>query len=116
MLAQKAEHDALTGLMNRRAYDDLTTLLKNAVIMTDVSYDDRDVLEDKVHAMNRMLAHPEDSALPPVSLSVGAAFSDHGFRDDLFSLADHCLYSVKKSGGCGCQICRAEDEEHTETN
>lgn len=159
MLHYKAEHDPLTGIINRGAFDSLKQLLKIkqnpmglmiidvdkfkqvndgyghemgdrvlkkvaklladsfrstdhpariggdefAVILTDVSYDMKSVVAEKVEAMNEALLHPEDG-LPKVSLSVGVAFSRHGFEDDLYKKADSALYEVKENGRCGCRF------------
>ena len=51
--------------------------------------------------MNQQLKNPQDG-LPPVSLSAGIAFSEKGFRDDLYNQADEALYFVKEHGRCGC--------------
>lgn len=159
MLAQKAEHDPLTGLMNRGAFDDLKSMLREssmplalvildvdrfklvndnhgheigdralkkvasllthtfrvtdyvirlggdefAVIMTEIGWNNRSVLEEKVSVMNLFLQNPNDD-LPPISLSAGAAFSDRGFAEELFQQADQALYYVKEHGRCGCHI------------
>lgn len=157
MLRHKAEHDPLTGLINRGTFDQLRQVLKTrmtpvalliidvdkfklvndgyghemgdrilkkvaglletgfrstdypariggdefAVIMPELPRSKQDMLMEKVASMNQILLHPDNDE-PPVSLSVGGAFSENGFSDDLYNRADTALYHVKENGRCGC--------------
>lgn len=157
MLRKNAEYDALTGVMNRRAFEQIRNgLVKQpgsfslllvdvdqfktvndtyghevgdmalkkvaellndsfrssdfvariggdefAVIMMDVDESKRNMICNKIKEMNQKLQSGEEG-LPPLSLSVGAAFTDRGFYDALFNEADHALYLVKQNGRCGC--------------
>ena len=58
----------------------------------------------QVGVVNDRLLHPTGE-LPPVSVSVGAAFgkSDDDYRS-LLKRANQALYLVKESGRCGCEI------------
>ena len=59
---------------------------------------------NKINEANELLQHPKDD-LPPVSLSVGVAFSDReNPQGDIFKDADAALYRVKEAGRKGCQI------------
>ena len=155
MLRQKAEHDPLTGLANRAAFDSLKQILKGdvpmtlflidvdyfksvndtyghkvgdqvlikvasalqksfrlqdfvmriggdefAAVITHVTLNQRSVLDQKVNIIREFLSSTEDG-LPVVTLSIGAAFSENGFTDDLFNLADKALYHVKEHGRNG---------------
>ncbi|MCI8978018.1 MAG: GGDEF domain-containing protein [Lachnospiraceae bacterium] len=72
-----------------------------AIIIADVSPDLAPMIQSKIAAMNETLMNPSDS-LPKVSLSVGGAFSELGFTNDLYQRADMALYNVKEHGRCGC--------------
>ena len=75
-----------------------------AVIMTRVNSSMRQLVENKMIRANEMLQNPKDD-LPPVSLSVGVAFSDREDpQGDIFKDADTALYRVKEAGRNGCQI------------
>ena len=169
MLIQKAEHDPLTGIMNRSAYDKIQAALKDstlpvalalldvdqfkqvndrngheagdavlkavaaairrsfrpgdyvirmggdefAVILPEMERTHFVALEKKIALMNQFLQNPNED-LPPVSLSAGVAFSDHGFRDELYFQADQALYYTKEHGRCGCHA--FESESHPETS
>ena len=57
-----------------------------------------------MNRVNDILQHPKDD-LPPVSLSVGIAFSDReNPQGDIFSDADSTLYEVKEAGRRGCAV------------
>ena len=75
-----------------------------AVVMTRSNSSMSQLVINKIGHINNMLQHPKDD-LPPVSLSVGVAFSDrenpHG---DIFRDADSALYKVKEAGRKGCAI------------
>lgn len=159
LLRHKAEHDPLTGLINREAFGKIKEFLRIntgplalliidvdkfkgindgyghevgdqvlkkvasviedhfrakdypariggdefAVIVTDITLDMKDIILDKVKAMNEILTGPDDG-LPPVSLSIGGAFSSKGFVDELYVNADKALYNVKENGRCGCRF------------
>lgn len=74
-----------------------------AVIMTDVTKDQTEVIQNKIQIINDHLTRGVDG-LPKVSLSVGAAFSLEGFDQDLYKNADRALYQVKEQGRCGCSF------------
>lgn len=168
ILNYRAEHDALTGIINRGAFDRLKLLMKEkdgnlglmiidvdkfklvndgyghevgdkvlikvaklledsfrstdypariggdefAVILTDAGKNMQSVIEEKVRSMNEELQNPQDG-MPKVSLSVGVAFSEHGFEDDLYNRADAALYEVKENGRCGCRFYEEKQTEKT---
>lgn len=155
MLRQKAEHDPLTGLANRAAFDKLQQIMKTdnpltlflidvdyfknvndtyghkvgdqvlkkvatalqksfrsqdfvmriggdefAAVITNITLEQRFVFDQKAAIINKFLSGAEDG-LPTVTLSIGAAFSEHGFTDNLYTLADKALYHVKEHGRNG---------------
>lgn len=159
MLRYRAEHDPLTGIINRGGFEQLRSmfrikggalgllildvdkfklindgyghevgdqvlkkvagLLKDkfratdypariggdefAVILTDITENMNVVIMRKIKEINDLLMHPDDG-LPQVSLSVGGAFSENGFTNDLYNKADAALYIVKENGRCGCRF------------
>ena len=74
-----------------------------AVILTDMTANMSTVVMNKIKEINDSLMNPDDG-LPLVSLSVGGAFSENGFTDDLYNRADAALYVVKENGRCGCRF------------
>ena len=69
-----------------------------AVIMTDMNPSLQNAVQTKVDIVGAHLRDTEDG-LPPVTLSVGVAFSRQcGPEDDIFKLADSALYRVKTGG------------------
>ena len=75
-----------------------------AVVMTRSNSSMSQLVLNKMERINDLLQHPKDD-LPPVSLSVGVAFSDReNPQGDIFRDADTALYQVKKAGRKGCAI------------
>lgn len=156
MLRQKAERDALTGLLNRQSFEQLKERLRDpskklaflmidvdvfkaindnyghdvgdqalikvanlldenfrradyilriggdefAVIMEKMTVDKKQIIRDKINAINDILQHPQGD-FPKYSLSVGIAFSEEGFHEKLFQQTDTALYHTKENGRCG---------------
>jgi diguanylate cyclase (GGDEF)-like protein len=158
-LLKKAEYDALTGLLNRHAFEEICNLsyekhLQIALLLIDMDNfkfindnyghaggdvalqelsrilvetfrtDDyvariggdefvvilpncssgaANIIKQKILNVNEKLLNIKDN-IKPVSVSVGVAFSDEGFTEDLFKKADKALYIVKEKGKRGCEI------------
>ena len=74
------------------------------VVMTRVNSSMSQLVKSKISRANDLLLHPKDD-LPPVSLSVGVAFSDReNPQGDIFTDADTALYRVKQAGRNGFDI------------
>lgn len=72
-----------------------------AVLLSGITYDQRETIRKKIETINAALLAPDDN-LPPISISVGGAFSPAGYRDELYQQADSALYQVKEGGRNGC--------------
>lgn len=70
------------------------------IIMNGVDEESRKAIRHKINLINREMKDTSDG-LPPVSLSVGVAFSPKGYTDDLYKEADKALYAVKEHGRSG---------------
>lgn len=74
------------------------------IIMTRADSSMGNQVKSKFEQMNMMLQKPKGD-VPPVSLSVGVAFSDRENPEgDIFKDADTALYRVKNAGRCGCEV------------
>ena len=74
------------------------------VVMTRSNSTMQQLVRSKISRANDILMHPKDD-LPPVSLSVGVAFSDRkNPQNNIFDDADAALYRVKEGGRKGCAI------------
>lgn len=70
-----------------------------AVIMKQMDEKLRYVVESKIQRVREQLNATE--GLPPVTLSIGVAFSEKGNREDVYHKADLALYDVKERGRNG---------------
>ncbi|MGN1369309.1 MAG: diguanylate cyclase domain-containing protein [Aristaeellaceae bacterium] len=77
------------------------------VVMLNTTKEDAEGLKEKINQLNEKLQQPEDG-FPPLSLSVGASFSENGFHDELFQQADQAMYAVKRRGRCGFAVYRED--------
>lgn len=156
MLREKAELDALTGLLNRQSFEQLKEKLRGtskqialliidvdvfksindiyghevgdqalirtgnllkenfrtadyvlriggdefAVVMEKMKPDKKKSISEKIDKINWELQHPPKD-FPKYSVSVGIAFSENGYQDELFRQADQALYQTKENGRCG---------------
>ena len=71
------------------------------VILTGIKEFPRDLVEDKLKMINRILQNDHKEGAPELSVSIGVSFSDEGFTPGLFEQADSALYETKKRGRCG---------------
>jgi diguanylate cyclase (GGDEF)-like protein len=93
-----------TALTNRFRVSDCVARIGGdefAVLLRGTGAENGDAIRQKAEALNRDLTAPQDG-LPALSLSIGVAFSSHGYSRDLFNRADRALYTVKQNGRCGC--------------
>ena len=75
-----------------------------AIVMVDMTSDLQYTIKEKIDAANEELSNSKDD-LPPVSLSVGVAFSDReNPGESIFKDADKALYYVKEHGRHGCNF------------
>lgn len=75
-----------------------------AIIMVEMTSDLTYTIEEKIDFVNEQLKHPTGD-LPPVSISVGVAFTDRkDAGDSLFKDADTALYYTKEHGRAGYTI------------
>ena len=82
------------------------------VILPGVTADLANVVKTKISSLNNLLQNPI-SDFPKVSVSVGLAFSEHGYNDELFRHADEALYHMKGGKRKGCCV-YGEYEAHSE--
>lgn len=75
-----------------------------AVWLGELSQDSTEYIRKRIAAINDRLLHPGDG-IPPVTLSVGAAFSrsEDNYKS-LYKRAEKALYRVKTGGRCGCEV------------
>lgn len=84
------------------------------VVMLNMAREQAPQLAETIAQINSFLQQPDDG-LPPVSLSVGASFSETGFHDLLFQQADQAMYDVKRKGRCGFAVYQEPDPEAGES-
>lgn len=81
------------------------------VIMQKITPSEKDVLGDKINAINAELDKTDDKMPAKLSVSVGIAFSQFGFNEDLFAKTDKALYYTKEHGRKGYTFYHSKIEE-----
>ncbi len=72
-----------------------------AIFMIGITPNDKSIIKGKFDDLNRIL-QIEQEGFPTMSISVGVAFSQNGYSDELYKHADVALYQTKNNGRCGC--------------
>ncbi len=70
-----------------------------AVIMSNVTSKHKDIIGRKIENINTILQTPGENGCPPLSVSVGCAFSSSGYTNLMFTEADSRMYDAKNAGG-----------------
>ena len=89
-----------------RSADDICRLKADefVIIMTRMTAPMHTYVYEKISQVNAVLQQPQDE-LPPLSLSVGVAFSDRENPEgDIFQDADSALMRMKKMRNTGCSV------------
>ena len=89
-----------------RSADDICRLKADefVIIMTRMTAPMHPYVYEKISQVNAVLQQPQDE-LPPLSLSVGVAFSDRENPEgDIFQDADSALMRMKKMRNTGCSV------------
>jgi diguanylate cyclase (GGDEF)-like protein len=71
------------------------------VIMQMITPNDKGIIREKVDLINAELSKADDKMPAKLSVSVGIAFSQFGFNEDLFARCDKALYYTKEHGRKG---------------
>lgn len=71
------------------------------IIMPQTGPAEKNVIGGKIDVINRLLKNPEEEGFPAYSLSVGIAFSQKGYTEEIFKKADRAVYFTKEHGRCG---------------
>ena len=71
------------------------------IIMQKVTPNEKDIIRNKIDTINAELEKQDEAMPAKLSVSVGIAFSQFGFNEDLYSKADSALYYTKKHGRKG---------------
>ncbi len=82
-----------TDITSRIGGDEFT------VIMSGITESNTEVIIKKINLLNDTLKNPGTDDCPPMSLSVGCAFSHAGYNSHLFAVADEKMYEAKQAGG-----------------
>lgn len=80
-----------------------------AVIMVEVGEQHKNVISEKLRAIDMKLSNPSGKT-PPITLSIGIALSDRGNPgDSIYKDADSALYKVKENGRNGFRFYEGGD-------
>lgn len=74
-----------------------------AIISMKEEHMDEEIICKLIEEINVLLQSQKDG-MPKLSLSVGVAFSEFGYREELYQKADKALYLTKEKGRCGCTV------------
>ena len=112
-LEYSATHDALTGVYNRAAFDREYDRCRNdriggdefVIIMKNTGSAQSEDIKLKIDEINEELVKERRKGMPPISVSVGAAFWDReNPGPDILKDADKALLQMKQNGKVGCRI------------
>ncbi len=87
-----------TDITSRIGGDEFT------VIMSDTTHVHLETIQQKINQINEELMHPDTDDCPPISMSVGCAFSSQGYNEKLFVQADSKMYEAKEAGGASIRF------------
>jgi diguanylate cyclase (GGDEF)-like protein len=73
------------------------------VIMPDTVRRDEMMIFSLIEKINKILKNPDDE-VPQLSISVGIAFSESGYTDDLLPHAERALFLAKENGRCNYEV------------
>lgn len=68
-----------------------------AIVMPGSSSEYFDVIKERLKEINCRLAEPSADGTPVCVLSCGVSFSERGYKDELYKMADIALYEAKRN-------------------